>query len=150
MQVIKDKTIIENTWTFIADDAEIQNGNISVSMARWKKDPESFLNREGKIGVRIQPSDSIEEIANDLDMIDLIELDFPTLADGRLFTHAWLLRERYSYQGELRATGNYLADQVFYLSRVGVNAFAAEKQQDFTLILNNINDFSVKYQRSIH
>lgn len=150
MQVIKDKTIIENTWAFIADDAEIKNGNISVSVARWKKDQNLLLKREGQLGIRIQPSDSIEVIAGDLDMFDLIELDFPTLADGRLFTHAWLLRERYAYQGEIRATGDYLADQVFYLSRVGVNAFAAEKQQDCSLILDNMHDFSVNYQSSIH
>ena len=82
--------------------------------------------------------------------IQLIELDFPDFADGRLFSHAWLLRGRYNYQGEIRATGHYMPDQVFYLSRVGVNAFNPEKVEDLPVVLSHLNDFTVKYQNSIN
>jgi len=150
MQVIKDKQIVDNTWSYVADDVELKDGDISVSLARWKKDKQQLLKSNGKIGVRIGPADSVEDIASDLKDLQLIELDFPAFADGRIFSHAWLLRGRYNYQGEIRATGHFMRDQVFYLSRVGVNAFSLEKAEDLPVALATLNDFSVNYQKSIH
>ena len=150
MQIIKDKQIIDDNWSHVADDVELKAGNISVSLARWKQDKQQLLANGGKLGVRIEPADSVDDIADDLKDIQLIELDFPDFADGRLFSHAWLLRGRYNYQGELRATGHYMADQVFYLSRVGVNAFYPEKAEDLPVVLSHLNDFTVKYQSSIN
>jgi uncharacterized protein (DUF934 family) len=150
MQLIKDQKIIDNTWNYVADDAQLIAGNISVSLARWKQDKSRLLAHDGDIGVRIGPADSVDDIAADLKNLSLIELDFPDFADGRLFSHAWLLRGRYHYQGEIRATGHYMNDQVFYLSRVGVNAFSPEKTEDLSIVLANLNDFSVKYQNSIN
>ncbi|MGZ4956206.1 MAG: DUF934 domain-containing protein, partial [Methylobacter sp.] len=124
MQIIKDKQIVDDSWSFVADDEELKDGDISVSLARWKKDKQQLLKSNGKIGVRIGPADSVEDIAADIKDIQLIELDFPAYADGRICSHAWLLRGRYNYQGEIRATGHFMRDQVYYLSRVGVNAFS--------------------------
>ena len=150
MQIIKDKRIIDDTWNYVADDAELKAGNISVSLARWKQDKQQLLTHDGKLGIRIGPADAVDDIAPDLKDLQLIELDFPDFADGRLFSQAWLLRGRYNYQGELRATGHYMADQVFYLSRVGVNAFNPEKIEDLPVVLSHLNDFTVKYQSSIN
>ena len=150
MQIIKDQQIIDDTWNYVADDAELNAGNISVSLTRWKQDKQQLLTRDGKLGVRIGPADAVDDIAADLKNIQLIELDFPDFADGRLFSHAWLLRGRYDYPGEIRATGHYMTDQVFYLSRVGVNAFSPEKAEDLPVVLSHLNDFTVKYQNSIN
>ncbi|WP_333878569.1 DUF934 domain-containing protein [Methylobacter sp.] len=149
MQIIKDKQIINDNWSYVADDAELKNGDISVSLARWKKDKQQLLQSNGKVGVRIGPADAVEDISADLKDIQLIELDFPAFADGRIFSHAWLLRGRYNYQGEIRATGHFMPDQVFYLSRVGVNAFSLEKTEDLPVALSTLNDFTVNYQKSI-
>ena len=149
MQIIKDQQIIDDSWSYVADDAELKAGDISVSLARWKKDKQQLLQSNGKVGVRIGPADSVEDLAADLNDIPLIELDFPAFADGRIFSHAWLLRGRYNYQGELRATGHFMRDQVYYLSRVGVNAFSLEKAEDLPVALSTLNDFSVNYQKSI-
>jgi len=146
MQLIKDKQVIDNTWTYLSNDAELKDGDITVSTSRWLQDKTELLNHKGKVGVRITPESSIDEIVNDLPHIELIELDFPDFADGRLFSHAWLLRNRYQYHGEIRATGNYMSGQVFYLSRVGVNAFSVEKNEDVPAALTALNDFTVKYQ----
>jgi uncharacterized protein (DUF934 family) len=146
MQLIKDNQITENIWHYLQDDAGLENGNISVSLNRWNKDKAQLFKHNGKVGVRINPGSAIEDIANDLDHIELIELDFPDFADGRLFSLAWLLRYRYKYSGEIRATGYYMSGQVFYLSRVGVNAFTIEKNEDVPAALAALNDFSVKYQ----
>ncbi|MGZ5049819.1 MAG: DUF934 domain-containing protein [Methylobacter sp.] len=150
MQIIKDKQITDDTWSYVADDAELKDGDICVSLARWKKDKEQLLQPNRKVGVRIGPADSVEEIAADLKELQLIELDFPAFADGRIFSHAWLLRGRYHYQGEIRATGQFMRDQVFYLSRVGVNAFSLANAEDIPAALASLNDFTVNYQKSIH
>lgn len=150
MQIIKDKKIIDDTWSYIEEDSELKSGDITVSLARWKNDKQQLLKTDGKLGVRIRPADSVEDIAADLEHIQLIELDFPTFADGRLFSHAWLLRGRYNYQGEIRATGHYMPDQAYYLSRVGVNAFNPEKAEHLPLVLSHLNDFTVNYQSSIN
>lgn len=146
MQIIKDKQVIEDTWKYITDDAELTNGNICVSLTRWKKDHEQLLADNRQIGIRINPTSSIEDLSNDLEHIELIELDFADFTDGRLFTYAWLLRNRYHFKGEIRATGNYMSGQVFYLSRVGVNAFTVEKSEDLNAKLTALNDFTVNYQ----
>jgi len=150
MQIIKDKQITDNTWQFVADDAELLAGDISVSLAKWQQNQTRLLSHEGKLGVRIAPADAVASIASNLDKIALVEPDFPDFADGRLFSSAWLLRSRYGYQGEIRAVGHFMPDQVFYLSRVGVNAFAPEKADYLPMILANLADFTVQYQASVN
>ena len=150
MQLIKDQQIIENTWQYVADNDELATGDISVSFARWQSDKPHLLAHDGKLGVRISSVDSVDELADDLDKLQLIELDFPDFADGRLFSQAWLLRGRYHYHGELRAIGHYIPDQVFYLARVGVNAFSPQMAEDLPDIINKLKDFTVNYQSSIN
>ena len=150
MQIVKDNQLIDNSWKYVADDAELVDGDITISLPRWEKDHQQLLAHEGKLGLRIAPNDSVDEMAANLKGIDLVELDFPDFADGRLFSHAWYLRSRFGYQGEIRATGHFMPDQVFYLSRVGVNAFAPEKVEYLPFVLTNLNDFTVEYQNSIN
>jgi uncharacterized protein (DUF934 family) len=149
MQIIKDKAIIDDTFTMLGDDDALVDGDICVSLFRWKRDREQLLAHPGKLGVRLQADETATDLADDLEHTHLIALDFADFADGRPFSQAWLLRGRYHYQGEIRATGHYLKDQVFYLSRVGVNAFQPPRSEHLNTILAYLNDFSVKYQPSI-
>ncbi|MCX7099359.1 MAG: DUF934 domain-containing protein [Methylococcales bacterium] len=149
MQIIKDQQIIDDTWQYVADDASLVNGDICVSLARWQQDKQLLQSHDGKLGVRIGPADPVADIAADLSALQLVELDFPDFADGRLFTAAWLLRARYHFQGEIRATGHFMTGQVFYLSKVGVNAFCPDKTNDLPVVLANLHDFTVSYQNAI-
>jgi uncharacterized protein (DUF934 family) len=149
MQIIKDRQLVENTWTFIADDSQLpEDGDITVTFGRWLANKEQLLKRSGQAGVRLNPSDQIEPLADDLSKIGVIELNFPIFGDGRLFSQARLLRSRDGYQGEIRAVGDYLPDQVFYLSRVGVNAFEFTNPDHIQEALSAMNNFSVRYQTS--
>ncbi len=150
MQLIKDQQIIDNTWQYIADTDELKSGDISVSFARWQRDKQELFSNDGKLGVRISSTDIVDELAEDLEKLQLIELDFRDFADGRLFSQAWLLRGRYHFQGEIRAIGHYIPDQVFYLARVGVNAFSPKVSEELPEILNKLNDFTVNYQSSVN
>ena len=150
MQLVKNKEIINDTWRYVAEESELGEGDITVSLARWKGDRQDLFNHKGKVGLRLIPSDGVDGIVDDLENIQLIELEFPDFADGRLFSHAWLLRSRYNFRNEIRAIGHYIPDQVFYLSRVGVNAFLPAKSSDIPFVLTNLNDFTVKYQNSVN
>ncbi|WP_347988135.1 DUF934 domain-containing protein [Methylomonas sp. AM2-LC] len=147
MQIIKDKQIVPNDWIYVDNETEIgDQGNITVSLDRWKNHHQQCLNHSGKRGVRLTSTDNVNDLSDTLNSLDLIELDFPGFGDGRIFSQARLLRTRLGYQGEIRATGHFLADQVFYLMRVGVNAFQLENEQQLPLALSCMNDFSVTYQ----
>lgn len=151
MQVIKDKQLVDNTWTFVDDDSEFgSSGDITVSLNRWESHKQQLALRTGRTGIRLTSGDHTEELAGTLNGVELIELDFPAFTDGRLFSHARLLRSRLGYKGEIRAVGSFLTDQIFYLSRVGVNAFLLENQEQIPLALSSMGDFSVKYQASSH
>ncbi|CAG7856572.1 hypothetical protein MCAMS1_01105 [biofilm metagenome] len=150
MQIIKDKQIVEDHWTCLPDDAELTGGDITVSAARLQQQGDALFKHQGKLGVRIEPDDNVATISAYLPKLSLIELHFPQMADGRLFSHAWLLRNRYGYSGELRATGFFVPDQVFYLSRVGVNSFYPKRPEALAVTLASLKDFSVNYQPSVN
>ena len=150
MQIIKDNQITTDNWEYRPDDVELGDGDVTISLARLQQNGDELKNRKGKLGVRITPADSTDAIADYLPNLALVELYFPELADGRLFSHAWLLRNRYDYTGEIRATGQFLPDQVFYLSRVGVNSFYPGNEADLPATLAGLNDFSVNYQPSVN
>ena len=150
MQIIKDKKIIEDHWRYVVDDAELPQGDITVSTTRWRKEKQQLLNRKGRIGLRLESTETVENIAEDLDQLQLIELNFSAFTDGRSFTQAWLLRNRYHFSGEIRAVGNFMVDQVFYLYRTGVNAFALEHTEKLPVALSTLNEFSVAYQSSVN
>lgn len=147
MQIIKDKTIAHDRWTYIPDDAPLE-GDITVSLQRWQSEKNALVRRSGKLGLRLSPTDDVASIAADLQHFQLIEIDFPAFADGRGFSQARLLRSRYHYSGELRAVGKFLRDQLFYLRRVGFNSFALENQSDLPEALTSLDDFTVTYQAS--
>jgi len=79
---------------------------------------------ETGLGVLIQPADNVKALAPHLDKVALVAVSFPAFNDGRAFSHASLLRERLGYQGELRAAGDVLIDQIPLMLRVGITSFA--------------------------
>ena len=113
----------------------------------WQKHVGADSGR-GALGVRLSPADDPSLLANDLDKLALIAVEFPAFADGRGYSAATLLRERYGYKGELRAVGDVLRDQVFLLSRVGFTTFALRDDQNVENALAAFNDFSSYYQHA--
>jgi len=79
----------------------------------------------------------------------LLELFFPVFTDGRAFTHARLLRSRFGFTGDIRVSGDFMRDQVFYLNRVGVSSFVLNDQDNAQQVIQSMDDFSVDYQQSV-
>lgn len=146
MAIIKDGTIVGNDWRHVADDETLPEGNVSVSLQRWQSEKASLAGRNAPLGLRLAAADALEAIAADLTHFGIIVLDMAHFTDGRVFSQARLLRERYGYPGELRARGDFLRDQMFFLARVGVNAFEFPEATDLEDKLRAFGEFSVTYQ----
>lgn len=149
MRIIKDGAIVEDTWQHVAEDAaELPEGDIIVPLATWRARKAELAGRNSRIGVLLQPGDHPNEIADDLDRFSLIAYNFPTFRDGRAYSYARILRERYGYNGELRATGDVLRDQIFYMARCGFNAFEVAPRKRIEDVIEGLKDFTVTYQNA--
>lgn len=124
MPLIKDGRTIDDPWTAVANDTALPaEGALLVSYQTWTEHRETLLRRNAPLGIRLESGQSPSLIADDLDRFDLITLDIPVFKDGRAYSYARLLRERYGYAKELRAVGNVLRDQYQFLHRCGFDTF---------------------------
>jgi uncharacterized protein (DUF934 family) len=96
--------------------------------------------------VRIDPEDEVSDAQQALGKADMIALSFPKFGDGRAYSKARLFRERFAYKGELRAVGEVLADQLQYMGRCGIDAFALSDGKDVAAAIRAMDDFTVTYQ----
>ena len=146
MRVIKGRRVVDDAWQ-LADKVEsLPPGDVIVPLEQWHRERASLLARGGRLGVLITADDDAAGIVADLDKFDLIALEFAKFTDGRPYSHARLLKERYAYRGELRAVGEVLRDQLFYMARCGFDSFAVKEGRDPEEAVDGLNDFSVVYQ----
>ncbi|MBB5018826.1 uncharacterized protein (DUF934 family) [Chitinivorax tropicus] len=154
-KLIKQRQIIDDHFVVLrkADDGSLpalpSQGDVIVPLASWRSERDQLLAREGAIGVWLAPDEEPADIADDLAHFAVIAIDFPAFTDGRGFSTARLLRERYGYQGELRAIGDVFKDTLFYLARCGFNAFAVRPDKNIDDALLALDDFSDSYQTGV-
>lgn len=147
MALIRNGALVDDPYTHLDDDAVAPpTGAISVSWARWSSERDALGERADPVGVRLPNTLEPTEIAPDLASIALLTIPFPRFTDGRGYSLARLLRERYGFDGELRAVGNVLRDQLFYLRRCGFDAFVLEAGKDAEGALDAFGEFDVTYQ----
>lgn len=147
MQIIKDRTIVTDTWLHLDDETPAPStGDVTVTLDRLRRDAESLFARSGAVGVRLRSDQLAGEVSDLVDRVSLICVEFPKFTDGRGYTTGRLLRDRHSYERELRATGHVLQDQLFYMARCGYNSFALAPGKSLERALDGFQDFSVTYQ----
>jgi uncharacterized protein (DUF934 family) len=147
MALIKRESVVsDDTFVLVPDDAAIPaTGDVIVGLKRVLAG-EGLAGRSGKLGVRVDPEDAAADVLPLLGKVALVAVNFPKFGDGRGYSTARLLRERHGYTGELRAVGEVLADQLFYLKRCGIDAFDLAPGKDVHAALRALRDFSVTYQ----
>lgn len=149
MPLIKDGGLADDPWVSLADDAETPpEGPVIVTLARWRADRDRLAGRNQPLGVRLRSDQPPASIADDLDRFAVIALEFPKFTDGRAYSYARLLRERYGYEGEVRAVGNVLRDQFLFMHRCGFDAFEVEDEKAADAWLEAISEFDVWYQEA--
>jgi uncharacterized protein (DUF934 family) len=124
-------------------------GKLIVPLVLWQAHRDLLAVRVEAVGVWLEGHDDPLLIAGDVAKLPLIAIHFAAFKDGRGYSLAYLLRNRYGFKGELRALGDVLRDQLFYLRRVGFNAFAIRADRDADDALKGLTDFSETYQGSI-
>lgn len=127
MPLVKNGAVVQDPWTAVATAEELdRSGPILVPLALWREHRDRLAGRAGPVGVRLASAESPALIADDLDRLDLVALEFPKFTDGRAYSYARLLRERYGFTGEIRAIGNVLRDQLAFMLRCGFDAVEAD------------------------
>lgn len=129
MALLKDDNLQDDPWT-LASGPDATGTHVIYPLEVWREHREDLLTRNTAIGIRLASDQGPELIAEDIGRFDLIALDFPKFTDGRAYSTARLLRERYGFTGELRAVGHVLRDQYAFLRRVGFNAFDIRDGED--------------------
>ena len=131
MPLIKDGAFASDTFVTVADDATLPDGAAIVSLARFQKERDALLARNAPLGLVLKSAESPEALGDDIGRFSVIVLEFPVFRDGRAFSWSRMLRERLKYDGEIRARGPFLYDQVAMMHRTGFNAW--EMPEGFTL-----------------
>lgn len=134
--------IIADRFLRVTDEEGLPvSGGVLVSLARFQAERESLLSREGELGVWLKSDESPTAIAEDIDRFALVALDFPVFSDGRAFSYARLLRERYKYVRELRAIGDVLCEQLPFMLRSGFDTFempSAKAVEEFNAVISEV------------
>jgi uncharacterized protein (DUF934 family) len=149
-RIIQDGKITEDRWLQLADDTPAPvDGDVVVSLKRWTVERDALLARKGRTGVRLVGGDSLESLAPDLPQLPVVALAFPNFKDGRSFSFARLLRERYGYTGQIRAVGDVLRDQILYMRRCGVDTFELRADKSAEDALKAFDELTVAYQAAV-
>ncbi len=147
MPLLKDGQVVADAWQPVTKDEPLPaDGPVIVPFERWRAERETLIGRNSPIGVRLTNTQPVAELAQDLDRLEVIVLEFPKFADGRAYSQARLLRERYGYRYELRATGDVLRDELFLMHRCGFNSIESNDPNIQESWKAATAEFSVFYQ----
>ena len=139
--------IVNDAWVRLDDDTAFDNGSrIILSANRLRRDWAQLQSSAVSLGVEMEVTDFIEEYEEYLDRLELIVLRFDSFADGRAFSQARLLRERYGYAGSIRASGEVLRDQLAFMQRCGFDQFELAAGEEIDFALAAFSDISRNYQ----
>jgi uncharacterized protein (DUF934 family) len=144
----QDAVATEDPFTTVANEEPIPRGDVIVSLQRFQAEGRRLLAEGRKVGVRIEPNEQVEELAADLPHIAVVALAFPKFQQGQGYSSARILRERYDYQGELRAVGDVLREQARFMVRCGIDAFEVADGSNPAEWRHVVGRFRHVYQRA--
>ncbi|ETI61672.1 DUF934 domain-containing protein [Marinomonas profundimaris] len=146
-KLIKNGKIIDNTYVWQQDAEQEVTSNSIVPAQKWLSEKDTI---GSVVGIWLEAGDGVEFLQDiDINQFDVIGVNFPAFTDGRGFSYARLLRERLHYQGEIRALGHFIPDQLGYLLRVGFNGFQFNEEVNLESALALHKPFSIAYQGDV-
>ena len=153
-EIIRGNAVVADDWQILRPapetpiaEVEIPAPRVVVPLALWLERHADLVAR-GDVGVWLAGADDPTPLAPWLPQLLLVAVDFPKFTDGRGYSIAFLLRSRFRYRGELRAIGDVLPDQLFFMHRVGFDSFAVRPDKDIRQALRSLQPFSDAYQGS--
>tara|TARA_R110002073_G_scaffold24192_6_gene81672 strand:- start:538 stop:1038 length:501 start_codon:yes stop_codon:yes gene_type:complete len=154
-KLISKDAVLDNHWTVlkVATGPEILQAvpgkNFIVPLNFWKLYADELNEYSGNIAIWLDSNEQIEQIGEELHSFPLVALNFPAFSDGRSYTNARELRQRFEYKGEVRAIGDVLRDQLYYMAQCGFDTFEIRHDQEPQNCLDAFKDFKTGYQSTI-
>lgn len=157
-QLLRDGSVVADDWKYSADVAanagdaappatDAATAGVIIPFDQWLAEKATWLADSRRVGVVLRPAHKVELLVPDLSRFELVAAEFPGPSDGRGYTQGRLLRERYGFKYELRATGYVRQDQLFFLARCGFNSFELP-DSELGAAITAFSTFSSEYQPS--
>ncbi len=148
-QLIKTNGVSPDTWQLLEadaapNDAALVRDNTLLPLQSYL-DLASEL-KERAVGVWLASDEDVYALQALIEQVPVVACRFASFMDGRGFSQARILREHLDYEGEIRACGYFIQDQLFYLHRCGFDAFVVEDDADIESMVESLRDFSDSYQ----
>jgi uncharacterized protein (DUF934 family) len=157
-EILKNGQVHDDAWQVLRPEAETDPASVSVPTGQWLV-PFNVWQAQAvtltaraethkDVGVWLSPNDDLAEVAKSFSLWPLVAIDFPKFTDGRGYSIAWRVRHHHKYTGELRAIGNVLVDQLFFMLRVGFDTLALDPSVSAETALKHLTPFPDVYQGS--
>ena len=156
--ILKNGQVQDDAWQILRPEADadlttidVPAGQWVVPFALWQAQSATLKSRsesQHNLAVWLSPDDDLIEVAEDFAQWPLVAIDFPKFTDGRGYSIAWRLRHHFNYDGELRAIGNVLVDQLFFMLRVGFDTLALDPKVSAATAERHLTPFPDTYQGS--
>jgi uncharacterized protein (DUF934 family) len=146
-RLLRNGRIVDDDWSYVAEADGNPTAQLILTFAEWQSERDQWLTQDRRLGVVLLPANPVEQLAPDLSRFALIAAQFSGPSEGRGYSQARALRERWKFGGELRATGYVRRDQLFFMARCGFNSFELA-DADLETASTALSPFSAAYQAS--
>ena len=147
MALIHNGQLVDDIYTDARDLEPVpEDQPVIIGLRQWQANPDVLRAGERPLGIRLQSDQSPSLVAGDLGRFTVVAVEFPKFGDGRAYTHARLLRERFGFRGEIRAVGDVLQEQLNYMQRCGFDSFEITATDPLAAWQAVKDDHSVWYQ----
>ena len=152
--ILRRRELVADDWRYLSEvhdergaSGTVRGAALIIPLVELRADREFWLARPGPLGVRLSPVDNVEELEPDLPRLALVAAEFPGPGDGRGFSQGRILRTRLGFEGELRAVGaGVKQDLIFLMARCGFDSFELAPGQTLESALKAYTRYTVAYQ----
>jgi uncharacterized protein (DUF934 family) len=146
--VINNHQVIDDEWVDLSNESNSFDSasKVIVSLDQLKNEFEQLKTKSQALAVTLSETDSVDDILPFLNDLQMVVLQFKVFADGRAFSQSKLLRDRHGYQGQIRAVGDVIRDQLSFMQRCGFSQFQLAESEDVNQAIHAFSDISNTYQ----
>jgi uncharacterized protein (DUF934 family) len=144
-RLLRQREFVVDDWALLSEQPPAEGSAVIVPLAAFLQSADRWRAWSGRLGLRLAPADKVEDVAADVARFALIALEFTGPGEGRGYSQARLLRSRYQFRGELRAVGHVKQDQLYLMSRCGIDAFELSPTEKPEEALAALERFHVAY-----
>lgn len=144
--ILRRHEIEADDWAHLGEEV-VPGAPLIVPLTALRAEPGRWASWPGPLGMRLTPTEPVEDLGAELARIRLVAVEFAHSGDGRGYSQGRLLRTRLNFRGELRAAGpGVRQDQIFLLARCGFDAFELAPGTDLEAARRALTRYSVAYQ----